>query len=147
MKKITNTIAVLIIGVVLFSAYYKNSEKGEFKRLLGEYLYSMHIGEKPIDKGLTKKAQAICNAYGGEGRKVRVKYDLAPLSKGWNAYTTQLHNGTYLIITSTLSEKTLYHEVAHVITFEEASVHGTEWKEVITKMGYPQEAARYKNNF
>ena len=147
MKKITNTIAVLIIGVVLFSAYYRNSEKREVKRLLNEYLYNIHCGDKEIDKRLTKKAQAICNAYGGEGRKVRVKYSLDPQSKGWNAYTTQLYDGTYLIVTSTESEKTLHHEVAHVITFEEAATHGTEWKEVMTKMGYPQEAARYDNNF
>ena len=147
MKKITNSIAVLIIGVVLFSAYYRNSEKREVKRRLGEYLYSIHVGNKEIDKRLTKKAQTICNSFGGEGRKVRVKYDLEPLSKGWNAYTTQLYDGTYLIVTSTESEKTLYHEVAHVITFEEAAIHGPSWKMVMTKMGYPKEAARYKNNF
>lgn len=146
MKKITNSIAVLIIGVVLFSAYYKNSEKRQVNCILGEYLYDIHCGNKEIDKRLTKKAQAICNAYGGEGRKVRVKYSLEPESKGWNAYTTQLFDGTYLIVTATESEKTLYHEVAHVLTFEEAAIHGPSWKMMITKMGYPNEAARYKNH-
>lgn len=144
MKKITNSIAVLIIGVVLFSAYYRNSEKREVKRRLGEYLYSIHYSEKEIDKKLTKKAQAICNAYGGKGRKVKVKFDLEPLSKGWNAYTTKLSDGTYLIVTSNETDKTLYHEVAHVLTFEEEAIHGPSWKMMLTKMGYPKEAARYK---
>lgn len=146
MKKIINLIAVIIFGALLFSAVSKTSKKREFNRLLGEYLYSIHYSEKEIDKKLTKKAQAICNAYGGEGRKVKVRFDLEPLSKGWNAYTTKLSDGTYLIVTSNETDKTLYHEVAHILTFEEEAIHGPSWKMMLTKMGYPKEAARYKNN-
>lgn len=146
MKKNTNLIAVIIIGILLFSAISKTPKRGEFNHISGEYLYILHYGEKDIDKRLTKKAQAICNAYGGKGRKIRVTYDPDPLDYNWNAYTTKLSNGTYLIVTATESEKTLYHEVAHVITFEEEDMHGPSWKMMITKMGYPQEAARYDNH-
>jgi hypothetical protein len=146
MKKITNLVAVIIIGTLLFSAVSKNSKKREVNRLLGEYLYSLHYSEKEVDKRLTKKAQAICDSFGGKGRKIKVKYDLEPLSKGWNAYTTQLSDGTYLIVTSNETDKTLYHEVAHVLTFEEAAIHGPSWKMMLTKMGYPNEAARYNNH-
>ena len=146
MKKIANLVALILCVTLLSTAIYKNSKKREANRIIGEYLYSLNYGEKEVDKRLTKKAQAICDSFGGKGRKVKVKYDLEPLSHGWNAYTNQLSDGTYLITTSTESEKTLYHEVAHIITFEEEAIHGPSWKMVITKMGYPQEAARYKNN-
>lgn len=146
MKKIIYLIALIIFGTLLFNAISKNSKKKEANDLIGEYLYSLHYGEKEVNKRLTKKAQAICDSFGGKGRKVKVKYDLEPLSKGWNAYTTKLADGTYLIVTSTESDETIYHEVAHVITFEEKALHGPSWKMVITKMGYPREAARYKNN-
>ena len=146
MKKIINLIAVIIFGALLINAISINSKKREINRLIGNYLYNYQYGEKEIDKRLTKKAQAICNAYGGKGRRVKVKFDLEPLSRGWNAYTTKLSDGTYLIVTSNETEKTLYHEVAHVLTFEEEAIHGPSWKIMLTKMGYPQEAARYKNN-
>jgi len=146
MKKITNLVAVIIIGILLFCAISKTPKRGEFNNIFGEYLFSLHYGEKDIDKRLTKKAQAICDSFGGKGKKIRVKYDSDPLDYNWNAYTTKLSNGTYLIVTATESEKTLFHEVAHVLTFEEEATHGQSWKTTITKMGYPNEAARYNNH-
>lgn len=143
MKKITNLVALIICVTLLSSAAYKNSKKREFDRALAEYLYSIHYGEKEIDRRLTKKAQAICDSFGGEDRKIKVKYDTSVLSKGWNAYTTKLDDGTYLIVTANETDCTLYHEVAHVLTFEEEAIHGFQWKEQIKKMGYPNEAARY----
>ena len=146
MKKIINLIVLIICGTVLFNLVSENSKKKETNDLILEYLYSLHYGEKAVDRKLTKKAQAICDSFGGEGRKIKVKYDTEPLNHGWNAYTTQLSDGTYLIVTSTEAESTLYHEVAHVITFEEKATHGSNWKMVMKKMGYQKEAARYKNN-
>lgn len=146
MKKIVNLVVLIICGTFLFNTVSENSKEREFDHALGEYLYSLHYGEKEVDKRLTKKAQAICDSFGGKDRKIKVKYDTSVLSKGWNAYTTKLEDGTYLIVTANETDCTLYHEVAHVLTFEEEAIHGFQWKEQIKKMGYPDEAARYKNN-
>lgn len=137
MKKIINLIAVIIFAVLMVKAISVNVRE---RRLAYDYTYIPN----EVDKRLTKKAQAICNAYGGVGRKVKVKFDLEPLSKGWNAYTTKLSDGTYLIVTSNETDKTLYHEIAHVLTFEEDEIHGPSWKMMLTKMGYPKEAAHYR---
>jgi len=157
MKKITNTLAVLIIGVVLFSAYYKNSEKREVNRLLGEYLYSLHYSmenKKNIDVDIShftaaeeataRRVNKICAQYGGKNLKILVKYDYdLPSTKFWNAYTQKLRDGLFLIVTSTDNERTLHHEVAHVLTWNEKDSHGEEWKDMFSEMGYRAEASRY----
>lgn len=157
MKKIANTIAVLIIGVVLFSAYYKNSEKREVNRLLGEYLYSLHYSmenQKKTDVDIShftaaeeataKRVNKICAQYGGKNLKILVKYDYdLPTTKFWNAYTQKLEDGVFLIVTSTDNERTLHHEVAHVLTWNENDLHGEEWKDMFSRMGYRAEASRY----
>lgn len=157
MKKIANTIAVLIIGVVLFSAYYKNSEKREVNRLLGEYLYSLHYSmenKKKTDVDIShftaaeeataKRVNKICAQYGGKNLKILVKYDYdLPTTKFWNAYTQKLEDGVFLIVTSTDNERTLHHEVAHVLTWNENDLHGEEWKDMFSRMGYRAEASKY----
>lgn len=157
MKKITNTLAVLIIGVVLFSAYYKNSEKREVNRLLGEYLYSLHYSienqqKNDVDishftaaeEATARRVNKICAQYGGKNLKILVKYDYdLPTTKFWNAYTQKLGDGLFLIVTSTDNERTLHHEVAHVLTWNEKDFHGEEWKDMFSEMGYRAEASRY----
>lgn len=157
MKKITNTLAVLIIGVVLFSAYYKNSEKREVNRLLGEYLYSLHYSTEnkqktdvdishftAAEEATSRRANKICAQYGGKNLKILVKYDYdLPSTKFWNAYTQKLEDGVFLIVTSTDNERTLHHEVAHVLTWNEKDFHGEEWKDMFSEMGYRAEASRY----
>lgn len=157
MKKITNLAAVLIIGVVLFSAYYKNSEKREVNRLLGEYLYSLHYSmenKKKTDVDIShftaaeeataRRVNKICAQYGGKNVKILVKYDYdLPSTKFWNAYTQKLEDGVFLIVTSTDNERTLHHEVAHVLTWNEKDFHGEEWKDMFSRMGYRAEASKY----
>lgn len=157
MKKITNSIAVLIIGVVLFSAYYRNSERRQTNRLLGEYLYSLHYSINnqhktdvdishftPAEEATSRRVNKICAQYGGKNLKILVKYDYdLPITKFWNAYTQKLGDGLFLIVTSTDNERTLHHEVAHVLTWNEKDFHGEEWKDMFSRMGYRAEASRY----
>lgn len=157
MKKITNSIAVLIIGVVLFSAYYRNSERRQTNRLLGEYLYSLHYSINnqhktdvdishftPAEEATARRVNKICAQYGGKNLKILVKYDYdLPITKFWNAYTQKLGDGLFLIVTSTDNERTLHHEVAHVLTWNEKDFHGEEWKDMFSRMGYRAEASRY----
>lgn len=141
MKKIANLVALIICVTLLFSAISKNSKNRQFNRFL--YVDISHF--TAAEEATARRVNKICAQYGGENLKILVKYDYdLPTTKFWNAYTQKLEDGLFLIVTSTDNEKTLHHEVAHVLTFEEEEIHGPSWKMMITKMGYPQEAARYK---
>lgn len=158
MKKITNLVALIICVVLLFSAAYKNSKKRQFNHLLGEYLYNLHYSTKEnqqkdtvdishfsfSEESTAARANKICAQYGGKNLRIFVKYDYdLPSTKNWNAYTKKLEDGVFLIVTATDNERTLHHEVAHVLTWDEKDIHGEAWKNLFSKMGYRAEASRY----
>lgn len=158
MKKITNLVALIICVVLLSSAAYKNSKKRQFNQLLGEYLYSLHYSAKEneqkntvdishfsaAEEATARRVNKICAQYGRSDLKIFVKYDYdLPSTKNWNAYTKKLEDGVFLIVTATDNERTLHHEVAHVLTWDEKDIHGEAWKNLFSKMGYRAEASRY----
>ncbi|MBO7733401.1 MAG: hypothetical protein J6S67_12625 [Methanobrevibacter sp.] len=157
MKKIANLVALIICVTLLSTAAYKNSKKRQFNRLLGEYLYSLHYSTNnqhktdvdishftPAEEATARRVNKICAQYGGKNLKILVKYDYdLPTTKFWNAYTQKLDDGVFLIVTSTDNERTLHHEVAHVLAWDEKDFHGEEWKDMFSRMGYRAEASRY----
>lgn len=141
---VRNSIAVLLL---IFSVTYIFPKYTEKKVKNDTYEPGPKL-EHPLpferDEDYEKMAYQIYHNFTDKPVEIWVvfNYDIAEM--GLNGVARKIGNHKYVIYLATHEKKILYHEVAHVLTFEEGKAgHCDTWKNYITEMGYPKEADRY----
>lgn len=139
---VRNSIAVLLLifsVTYIFPKYIEKKAKND--------TYNLNL-DNPFpferDEDYEKLAYQIYRSFSDKPVEIWVVFNYDIVDMGLNGVARKIGNHKYVIYLATHEKKILYHEVAHVLTFEEGkSGHCDTWKNYITEMGYSTEADRY----
>lgn len=109
----------------------------------GFIAYSERNTGKDYDDYLTKELTKIYYTYSDKPVTLIVRWDDSLHDKHQNGHTKRIGENKYLIRLATTNKMIWYHEVAHVITYDEPQTHGPEWAKLMYKMGMSQDVHRY----
>ena len=103
-------------------------------------LEGLFSGGIKYDADLTNRIQDILHFYSNEKYVVVADYDKNLRYLGYTEY----QNGVFYITLKEYNEDIIFHEAAHVITWNEKEPHGERWQTVLSLMGYSNEVERTK---
>lgn len=135
---------VFILCVSIYVLYLNiNKSSDTFESTFTEEVAKYSIARSEDEAEAEKKALVIYHKYSDKPVKINIIYKTEWRKQGLQGMTKKVGKDEYTIYLCTYASDTLYHEVAHILTWGEKEHHGPEWKNIITKMGYPLEAMRY----